>query len=190
MGDIHYEEHIENLIKMRSELRSAVGSYKIGNTGAEMYFMCRAKAVADALGISKDEFLEHKTLVEKEEGMVDSLMEESSIITEYNDMEKHLEELAHKMETYPKPKDITLHTVIYASIYDNDFSSTNFTSYKEAEEYFAKKVKYYFDLDKREEDSYGNKFEECVNRGQAFFEDNERHGDIYIWFTVENKFKL
>ena len=66
MGDIHYEKHVENLIKMRSELRSAVGSYKIGNTGAEMYFMCRAKAVADALGISTDEFNEHKALKEKQ----------------------------------------------------------------------------------------------------------------------------
>lgn len=173
MGDIHYEEHILKLIKVRSEIRQALECYKARKYAKEVYHMCRAKAMADALEISNDEFLDHKRIVELEDGMVDCLIDGDD--TYYIDW---------------LDNGLTIYTVIYASIYDNDFSSTNFTSYKEAEEYFAKKAKHYFDFDRRKEDSYGNGFDECVARGQAFFEDNGNHGDIYIWFTTENKFKL
>ena len=85
MADKSYEKHVEDLIKMRSEIRSALNAYKLGNTGEEVYFMVRAKAVADALGISNDEFLDHKMLVEKEEGMVDCLMMPQECITSLNE---------------------------------------------------------------------------------------------------------
>lgn len=88
MADKSYEKHVEDLIKMRGEIRSALNAYKLGNTGEEVYFMVRAKAVADALGISDDEFLYHKMLVEKEEGMVDCLMMPRECITSLNEYYK------------------------------------------------------------------------------------------------------
>ena len=74
------EAHTLNLIKVRSELRMAVEAYKAKNTAAEMYHMCRAKAIADALDISTDEFYDHKRLVELEAGMVDILMSERAVL--------------------------------------------------------------------------------------------------------------
>ena len=85
MADKSYEKHVEDLIKVRSEIRKAVGAYKIGNTGAEVFFMVRAEAVANTLGISNDEFLDHKMLVEKEEGMMDTLMMPHECITSLNE---------------------------------------------------------------------------------------------------------
>ena len=88
MADKSYEKHVEDLIKMRSEIRSALNAYKLGNTGEEVYFMVRAKAVADTLGISDDEFLDHKMLVEKEEGMADCLMMPQECISSLNEYYK------------------------------------------------------------------------------------------------------
>jgi hypothetical protein len=173
MADKSYEKHVEDLIKMRSEIRSALNAYKLGNTGEEVYFMVRAKAVADALGISDDEFLDHKMLVEKEEGMVDCLMMPLECISSLNEY--------YKRESKPKGEEV--YTVIFADIYDNNWTEKVFNEYDSAYGYYTEKVRHYFMLDKRNTDSFGNKFEECLTVGQAFFEDNGNHGDIYVWMA-------
>lgn len=165
------EKHVENLIKMRSEIRSALNAYKLGNTGEEVYFMVRAKAVADALGISNDEFLDHKMLVEKEEGMVDCLMMPQECISSLNE--------CYKIGS--KPKKETVYTLVFTDIHDNNFYTKSIKERSKAYEKFSDKVKSYFDIEGRNIDSYGNTFEECVENGQAFFEDNAHHGDVYIW---------
>ena len=88
MADKSYEKHIEDLIKMRSEIRKAVNAYKNQNYGEEAYFMIRAEAFADALGIETDEFLEHKSLVEREADMPDNLLLGREVINVLNEFYK------------------------------------------------------------------------------------------------------
>ena len=73
------EAHTLNLIRVRLELRLAAGAKRCEYTAREMYHMCRAKAIADVLGISDEEFREHKRLVEIEEGLNDLLLCENAI---------------------------------------------------------------------------------------------------------------
>ena len=70
-----YEQHVANLIKVRSEMRKAADCYKRKEYAKETYYMCRAKAMADALGISSDEFFYHKGVIEIEEEVGTTLID-------------------------------------------------------------------------------------------------------------------
>lgn len=168
MADKSYEKHIEDLIKMRSEIRKAVNAYKNHNYGEEVYFMVRAEAFANALGIENDEFLNHKAIVEKEEEMQDCLMmgrECIDILNEWNDKETN---------------QVQVYTILIIDDSDCDYDEHVTLNRKEAFEEFHNIVKKYFDMDDIIKDSWGNKFEDCINSHEAFFGDNINHGDIYV----------
>lgn len=74
------ERHVKNLVMVKQELAKAVMGYKQGFKPLEMYHMCRAKAMADALGVSPAEFYLIKRLTELDEGMEDNLMDEQAIL--------------------------------------------------------------------------------------------------------------
>ena len=157
--DKSYEKHIEDLIKVRSEIRKAAEDYCKGDHNGEAYRMCRAEAMADALGIEQDEFFLHKRLVEKEVGMVDTLL------------------MGYE---YKNDAITEVYNVYYFDLYDNDFESKSFRDEGKAKEYFSERIQHYVDMDKITQDSYGNTIEECKEHGQFFVGDNGNHGDIYI----------
>ena len=160
--DKSYEKHVEDLIKVRSEIREAARDYHKGDHNGEAYRMCRAEAMADALGIEQDEFFLHKRLVEKEFGMVDTLL----------------------MGSEYKNNAITeVYNITEFDVYDNDFTVKTFCDKDSAQEYFNKRIQVGVDMDKISQDSYGNTIEECKKCGQFFVEDNENHGDVYIFLT-------
>lgn len=167
------DKHIENVVKVVEQIRIAYNCYKKSNTGAEVFYMVRAEALAEAFGLSNDEFLDCKRFVEIENHMNDALMMPAECINTLN-------------EYYERESDEKVYTVVEADLYDNDFEVKTFKSEKKAQEHFERRAKIGFDLDKREKDSYGNTFEECKEHGEAFFKDNDNHGDVYVWMT-ENK---
>lgn len=165
MADKSYEKHIEDLIKMRSEIRKAVNAYKNHNYGEEVYFMVRAEAFANALGIENDEFLNHKAIVEKEEEMQDCLMmgrECIDTINEWNNFNGNL------------------YTLIFIDTADFNYDEKLFTDGFKAEEEYKKLVQKYFDMDDIKKDSWGKSLEECLRDKEAFFGDNINHNEIYI----------
>lgn len=77
-------------------------------------------------------------------------------------------------------EEIFVYTVIFLDHYDCNYGEKAFLSETEARTTFKELVHKYFNMDKRKEDSWGNKFDECLKLEEAFFGDNENHGEIYI----------
>ena len=159
MAKDNYEKHVEDLIKVRSEIRKAAKSYVNKNYADEAYHMCRAIAMADALSIDNDEFFLHKRLVEKEFEMQDCLIMD---------------------DFFSYHKDVNVYSVLYIDSYDCAYGEKVFRDKDSAERHYKEFVQKFFNLDKLTADSWGKSFKECLEDGEAFFEDNENHGEIYI----------
>ena len=161
MADKSYEKHVEDLIKVRSEIRKAAESYSKQAYDEEAWHMCRAIAMAEALEINMDEFFLHKRIVEKEFGTKDVLI-----------MDDFFTHYKGKGDVY---------VLLFIDTYDTNYHEEVIFNEKEAQNKYEELVRKYFDMDNRKEDSWGNTFYECTkNYKEAFFGDNENHGEIYI----------
>lgn len=173
------EKHIENIVKMMGQLRCAYNAYKVGNTGTEVYFMVRAEAYADALGISHDEFLDYKMMVEKENEMVDTLMMPIECINSINDMDRQIRELESKIATYPKPKEDNekVHIVVVQD--GNDIDVDVYRKHEDAFKQLEAEAKGIFKKDQK--DVYGQTSEEAVKNGYFRLDEDVNHYDIYAF---------
>ena len=163
--DKSYEKHIEDLIKVRSEIRKAGEDFLQKDYSGEAYRMCRAKAMAEALGITDDEFFLHKSLVEKEFDLGTTLISPEDIAY-YCD---------EKMETY-----------VLTEIVDNDAPTVKVFQYKrDGDIAFNEILDKYYELDKFESDDNGCTYDECKKSQCFYLRENVKHA--CIWCALEKK---
>ena len=165
MADKHYEEHVLNLIKVRSEIRKAGEDFLQKDYSGEAYRMCRAKAMAEALGITDDEFFLHKSIVEKELDL------EANLISP-EDIAYYCDE---KIEIY-----------VLTEIVDNDAPAVTVFQYKrDGDIAFNEILDKYYKWDRFERDDNGYTYEDCKKFQCFYLRENIEH--TCIWCALEKK---
>lgn len=170
MADKSYEKHIEDLIKVRSEIRKAGECYCDKDFPREAYHMIKAIAIADALGIEQDEFFLHKRIVEKEFNMQDTLI---------------MEDLMTHFHQSPPTTEVWLCVILRG---DGDNDILPFYNEEEAFKLFKETLDEYFNEDGLKFDSFGNTYEQCYEVKEFFIEENLNHYDVQC-YVIKQKIR-